>query len=277
MGDIDILIKKEDLKRVHQVFNKEGYDLMARSLSHDVFTNKAGLMVEIHPGLNVVEEKTYTKLLNKAFDYVKLEEDYEYKFNTTYELTYLVYHLAKHMYSGGIGLRSVLDIGVFINSYQDDLDEDLLGELLKENDLEVFFNYLIYINNYLFKYDFKFKSYNKYQFKEDTVNKLIKHITTSGIHGVGSKHNQFTSRIVSSNKKQSKFKFILKRTFPSYKEMKGFYPILNKLPFLLPVFYIVRLFKLVFIRGKTNIRKIKRISKSTEAKEMEDLFKNVGL
>lgn len=275
MGDIDILIKPTDLEAVHKLFNDNDLNLYSRSIAHDVFKDTDGLMIEIHPGFNVPKEDKFTKILANPWGYAKKELKCQYTFDPAYELVYLVYHLAKHMYSGGIGIRSVLDIGVYLNHFNNDINEELLKELLLENDLAIFYNYLLYINNDLFDYTFEIDSND--ELSDVVAMQLIELITTSGIHGSGASHNPFVQRVVTNNKKQSKIRFILSRTFPNYKAMTGLYPSLTKAPFLLPVYWLIRLFKLVFLKGRTNMKKLKLISRVEDKKDLEKLFRNIGL
>ena len=55
----------------------------------------------------------------------------------------------------------------------------------------------------------------------------------------------------SGSLEKAKKKYIIKRLFPSVKKMKADYRVLEKKPYLLPAYYIYRLFRALFNRKKT--------------------------
>lgn len=275
MGDIDILVEPEDLEKVLSIFKKNNIKLTSRSLAHDVYITKSGINIEIHPGFKVVKEERYSLFLKDVFNYLKPVSKYQYQLDKAFELNYLTYHLVKHMHAGGIGLRSILDIGIFINYYKDQIDLNTLNKLLSENNLLHFLKYLIAVNNRLFNFNIELLNNNS-KIDNNTLDDLVEYVVASGIHGVGSTHNEFSSRVLNEGK-NSKLKFVLRRIFPTVKEMKGIYKILNKVIILLPFMYIIRLIKLVFIKGFINLGKVLKISKTSNKKTEENLFKNIGI
>lgn len=260
MGDIDILVKEEDLYKVDKIFKENNFKLDSRSIAHNVYKSSLNLDVEVHGGITDVTNKSYQDFLDNIFNYVK-----DNKLTHEYELVYLVYHLAKHLKAGGIGLRSVLDIAIYYKYYYNEIDDKLLNKLLNKTGLTVLFNSLLEINNELFNYDFKTEKLNK----DDTM-VLLDYIVASGVHG-SSGINTMSSRVAS----KGKFKLLLNRLFPSYKEMKGFYPSLKYMFIFLPFYYIFRIFKLM-LNPKRNIKKVKDI-KDSDSKNLEELFKNLNI
>ena len=61
---------------------------------------------------------------------IHIKED-RYQFNPTYEIVYLLYHLAKHLDTSGIGLRSMLDIGIYLNANKEKINKEELLSYLK--------------------------------------------------------------------------------------------------------------------------------------------------
>jgi len=272
MGDIDVLILEKDLNKVNTLFKSLNIKLTSKSISHHVYETLDNVNLEIHPRLYTDINK-YNEFLKDPFKYSSKENELTYKFNTSYELTYLIFHLEKHIKAGGIGLRSVLDIGIFIKN--NSFDEELLEHFIKLNDMESFFKSIVYLNYYLFDLKVNLNIMKDFKMDNKLLNDLTKHITIAGIHGTGRDHNPFESRVISDS--DSKFKFLMKRLFPSYKEMTGFYPILKKLPILLPVMYIIRFISVVFINFKTNLRKLIKTNKIKDTDKTKDIFKKIGL
>ena len=52
MGDIDILIKEENMTVVKEIFSQEAILLDTPSPVHDLYRNKEGLIIEIHPRIH---------------------------------------------------------------------------------------------------------------------------------------------------------------------------------------------------------------------------------
>ncbi len=260
MGDIDILVKKSDLERVNKLFNNHKIKLVSRSLAHNIYLSKEEVNVEVHGGINDLENKAYSLFLSSIFNYVDNN-----KLNYEYELVYLVYHLAKHLKAGGIGLRSVLDIAVFYKFYEQEINSQVLEKLLKETNLFVLFNLLLIINNNYFGYNFKINLENGEKHED-----LLAYIISAGIHG-SSGVNQMDSR--TANK--GKARLLFSRIFPSFKEMKGLYPSLKYLFILLPFYYLFRIIKLL-LNPKKNLKKLKDI-KASDNQKLKELFAEIGI
>lgn len=272
MGDIDILIEEKSLNDVNKLLLHNNFTLTSKSISHYVYKSSNNLNLEIHPFL-YTNNKKYQEFLKEPFNYAYLNKDYNYLFNPNYELVYLIYHLDKHLRSGGIGLRSILDVGIFMKAYHNKLNEKELIKLINQAEMLEFFKVIVYLNEYLFNLKSNLKLMESFKLEERVLNNLINHLITSGIHGVGSEHNEFSARVAG----KGKFRFLLRRLFPPYKEMIGFYPVLKKHPYLLGIFYIVRVFKVTVLRGKTNYKKLKKTTSVTNKKDIEELFKEIGL
>ena len=79
--------------------------------------------------------------------------------------------------------------------------------------------------------------------------------------------------------KQSKARRLFSAAFPTFKHMKTKYPILKKLPFLLPFFWIWRLLGYTFTKDKALMRK-KEALLNTDRKSadvMQKILRQSGL
>lgn len=110
-------------------------------------------------------------------------------------------------------------------------------------------------------------------FDKEILDSFIKHITKSGIHGVGSNHNGFETRVI--NESKNKLNFLLRRLFPSINEMKGIYN--YKYSIYLPFLYTHRFIKLVLLNTNTNLKKIKKVLNTSKNDETTNLLRNIGL
>lgn len=279
MGDIDILIRKQDLQKVHEIFANKGIICTDRSTQHDGFELKNQVRIEIHPSIYRDFNLAYESLFIEAWDYAVHVNDHVYELPHEYELVYLLYHLAKHMHSSGVGIRSVLDIGIYLRTYKKDLNQDLLISYLEQSSLHQFFKSMVYLNyKYFDMCDIKVWIMD-YKLDDNFFEILTEYLAVSGIHGKGKNFNEFAPRMA-SNKLQSKnkFSFIISLIFPDIESVKNMYPFVKKYPILLPFGWIRRWFRLIFLKPKTTWTRIKKLKvKDDEIDKVTNLFQELGL
>lgn len=281
MGDIDILIKETDINKVNQILINNDFKITAKTENHINYRNQNNLLIEIHPKLSSVFPNNTT--FDNVWDNVVLVDKNRYEIKHEYHLVYLLNHAAKHIYSSGIGLRTILDIGLFIKVNEENFDVQLLNELINNANLNIFFkNILVLINEY-----FKINSLNSFisdfKISDDFISEVTEYFVKAGVHGTGRDFNPSVagmSRVAIEKEgvKKGKIIYILKTLFPGLSKMRPSYPFLKKFPFLLPAAWIHRLFKLLFNKTKESFLKLKRLKvNDKEIKKTSDLFKKLGL
>ena len=279
MGDIDLLVHPNDMNKVHQVFDLRDIKCISRSTSHDVFEMKNNLKIEIHPSIYRDFNEAYESIFVDAWKYAKHTEDHLFELPHEYELVYLLYHLAKHIHLGGVGIRSILDIGLYLSAYHQEINRNILIEYLNQSNLYTFFQSMIYLNIKYFNIDHLESWTAGYTMEEDLYEKITEFFSVSGIHGKGMEFNSFTPRMA-SNKLQhkNKFKFIISVIFPNLESVKGMYPFVRRVPFLLPVGWMFRWVRLIFRHPKSTFDKIGKLKiKDQEIEDITNLFKKIGL
>ena len=279
MGDIDVLIREKDLDNVHKQFKMHEITCMSRSKQHDVFKTKTGLMIEIHPTLYKDFNTKYEVLFSHPFQYATHIKENQYTLSVEYELVYLLYHLAKHLDSSGIGLRSLLDIGLYVKTYEDHIRIETLNDLLNQVDMHRFYQSIMQLNQLYFGFEYKKDLHLKNPLDPNTLDAFTTYMISSGIHGLGEKFNAFEARAASYQMhEKNMFKWIIDLMFPNYETMKGMYPSLLKLKFLLPIAWLKRFFNLIFIKRKSTLKKLKKLRlKKQKVNESEQLFIEIGL
>ncbi|PKK86614.1 MAG: hypothetical protein CVV63_04260 [Tenericutes bacterium HGW-Tenericutes-8] len=228
MGDIDILIHESDMKKVHELFKDQGIILESPSDAHDLFKMDQTITIEIHPKLYKDFNPKYEKLMKDPWHHTYLIENDEYGLNYEFEVVYLAYHLAKHLDASGIGLRSILDIGVYLDYYHNEIDLERLKKMLKDVNMESFFSHLVSINIIYFN----FESLNPFimtpSLSKERYDEIVLYFVESGIHGKGKNFNSFEARYsIHKMRKKKSLSFYISIFFPSYQSMKGMYPILK--------------------------------------------------
>ena len=119
MSDMDILIKREDAKKVHDILIGMGYTCDMYDISHqDVYFKDPIYNIEIHTSLfddgdGVTFYREYDNILDRTVtvdnEYARLMTDEDF-------YVYNVAHFAKHFQLGGSGIRSVMDMYIMKKS-----------------------------------------------------------------------------------------------------------------------------------------------------------------
>jgi len=279
MGDIDVLLKPDEMDRAKEVLIENNYKLHGLGAVHDT-VRYGKLDIELHRRLILVADYPEFNILESIWDSTTKEVEYEFRINPEMDLIYLLAHIKKHMVTVGVGLRNIIDIGIYLNYYKGKMDVRLLKELLTISSSLAFFESLLLINE---KYlNLELKDYYKVdkELDEDLYEVFTEYIVRSGVHGLGMDFNTFTNRFAGADKAHStKNKKLLRMVFPRYSSLKYIYPRLLKYNLLLPIAWIARWFKLFFIDKKRTNFKLSLLKKMNKeyVKEVNELFSRMGL
>jgi len=277
-GDIDVLLKdKQAVDAVEPFLKKAGFTSKMKNAQHDLYTDANGSTVEVHPTVYKAFSEKYDRLFENEWQHATHKDAHEYRFTPEFEICYLLYHLAKHFDASGVGLRSILDIGLYVQDHKDTLDFKYLDTLLLKGSLHTFYKTIIGLNQIYF--DLAPLVTVDQTLSNARLNQLTAYIVTSGIHGKGKHFNMFHARRIREGQSANKVKVLLRILFPSMDTMKGIYPSLKKTPVLLPLFWVHRIFKITFKRFKTSVHKLKLLFSSSkeEAESTASMFEDIGL
>lgn len=183
------------------------------------------------------------------------------------------------MITGGIGLRSVIDISLYVEYHLNDLDLNIVNTLLKETNSITFFQQLIlFTDSYLDK-DLTKKLAIKEEFNNELFETFTQYIVQSGIHGLGMSFNNYIGKLANDqNKGLSKKGSFMKQVFLPYSSMKYMYPRLLKTKILLPLAWILRIFRVTFRHTKRFLIRLKlyKVDQKT-IDEASLLFHQMGI
>jgi hypothetical protein len=142
-----------------------------------------------------------------------------------------------------------------------------------------FYQSIMQLNQLYFGFEYKKDLHLKNPLDPNTLDAFTTYMISSGIHGLGEKFNAFEARAASYQMhEKNMFKWIIDLMFPNYETMKGMYPSLLKLKFLLPIAWLKRFFNLIFIKRKSTLKKLKKLRlKKQKVNESEQLFIEIGL
>ena len=261
--DIDILIKDNDLDMALEILYQDGYSYVSKT-KHDVMlSSPSGTIIELHYTLNEYEFAA-DEVLNNAWDYAEKKAEYEYQFDTAFFTFYLVSHIARHMYTGGCGIRPFLDLKLVFEKME--FDKDNFNDLINKTSLTKFCDMALNLAELWF---------GECDDKNDDLQDFANYVLNAGIYG------NMTNKIsVINEKANSKTKYVRSIFFPSYNAMAERYTVLKNAPYLLPVMYVSRWIEAVF-KGRTSkgVQYLKASSavNGDKQKEVTDLLKNLEL
>lgn len=253
MADLDILVEPTRIKDLIPLMKNIGYRVEGLGGNHDIYYKPPFMNVEIHRKM-IDESHSMSKYYHNIWEKVMPIANKKYAFELSKEdfFIYMVAHFAKHYQNGGTGIRSIIDIYLYLSHYKQILNWDYINTELAKLKILPFAQKMISLS---------FVWFEK-QPKNDDLQIIENYIINSGTYGTFS-HALLLNDVKSTNITNQKKSLLLKRAFPSYKKMVTIYPILKYLPFLLPLGWIVRLIKAFITKRKIVKRQmlaIKRIS-----------------
>ena len=123
-GDIDILIRREDRARVHELMLAQGFTVQTDW--EPTYTYRRGAeLYELHTNLmdaSLDDRSDLPAYFADAWTHAAPVRGRCYAPEETFHFLYTLCHLAKHLYGGGAGLRMYLDAALFIHRRGKELD-----------------------------------------------------------------------------------------------------------------------------------------------------------
>lgn len=264
--DIDVLVHREDLERAVSVLvNECKYVADKKKHYHDIsLYSQSGVHLELH--FNIKEDiEAMDRVLDTVWQYSTISHEMDYKYEMTNEflLFHIIAHLSYHFVTGGCGIRPVIDLWLLENSLS--IDKSILNKLLSEANLSRFYEKIKNLSAIWLDGD----SYT------DIARKMEEYIFLGGVYG--SLQNKV---LVQQQKKNGKFAYIIHRIFLPYRQLKFFYPIIIKHPWLTPAAQVHRWLRILF--GGSIRYSIRELSLNTsysksQADDMRIFLKEIGL
>lgn len=139
-GDIDILIRREDRQKVHELMLANGFTV--KTDWEPTYTYARGPeLYELHTNLMDASLDGRSDLpgyFSDAWSHARPVSDRCFEPETEFHFLYTLCHLAKHLYSGGAGLRMYLDAALFIQAKGDSMDWSVIRREMAELGLSAF-------------------------------------------------------------------------------------------------------------------------------------------
>lgn len=245
MGDLDVLIREMDRQRMQEWMEAKGYTLKNnRNPVHDEYQKPPCAFVELHRYLIDIHylwklnTRWVSELEQQIWNPDTLAENQKHIHKMRDEDFYIYHllHFYKHFLYAGSGIRPVLDVFIFLRS-KPDLDRVYLDQQLKKMRLEPFAR--------------KIEGLAAAWFGGGAIGKeereVLAWLTASGTYG-----DQAAMDVIriASDGKDSLQKNIrsMQRTriLPGLAMMQKRYPRLNRHPWLLPLYWVIRAMRVIF-------------------------------
>lgn len=255
MGDIDVLVREEDYERASELFKENNFIKGIDAYHHSNYKFK-NIEIELH--FKLLDDDNYVQFLTNPFDNATRLNKNTYFLHNEFNLMFLIIHYIKHLKKGA-GLRELIDFYVFLNNKNINLNK--LMEHLDKSSILAFWHTTLTELKYIFNFE-------KYSFQTNNYYKeLINYCLRSGIHGNGDEKICIDSQY--RNSKDSKFLFLLKKTFIPIKQLFLQYP-WTKSIILIPLGYLVRIIYLIKNKNKA----FKTLMNS---KKDDNFFESIGI
>lgn len=238
-ADHDILIRPKSAKTVKKIFSNRDYKVESFGKTHhDVYEKLPFYNFEIHRYLFDDNDGTgLSKFYKDVWPKSHVVSGHEYALCTEDTYAYILGHAFKHLENSGNGLRYLIDIYVIEKAWGEKIDRSYFESELDKMLMLPFYEKSKVIAS-------KFLGENEEPLTEEEK-ELLDKIFVSGTYG------NIGIRVENSLKKQSKFKYFMKRAFIPWSTIRQMNPFIAYTIIFIPFFWAWRLIKaLLFKRDR---------------------------
>lgn len=174
---------------------------------------------------------------------------------------YFIVHTYKHFLNSGMGLRTVLDVYLYVSNLQEKLDFDYIEEQLKKLDAYDFEQTFRSIAFKMFDENLEDRKWwDLFDVKEQ---EMLSYILDAGTYGNLENSVAHKMGYTKGEKKKAsdKAKYIFRRLFPSMDTIEEFFPFFYKHKWAIPFLYIYRIGKMPFTRRKKVAGELREVFK----------------
>lgn len=266
-SDIDVLVKEPQVEEAASVLVEKLNYRRGEKSTHDIsLLSGTGVHLELH--YDMVEDNragNAREVLEKVWEYACPKEAGAYCHCLPEEVFYFYHiaHMAKHLEEGGCGVRTFVDL--WILNHRIDFDPSARDLLLKKGGLKVFADAAERLAEVWFSGE-----------KMDAMSAQLSAFILDG-GAFGSMENSIAVKQVQMGGAK---KYAYRRIFPPFEKMKFRYPVLERHPWLLPVYHVVRWITVLCKgNGWQSLRELEaNASMSTDVvKNTAELLRKLGL
>ena len=253
-NDEDVYVPATEYGRYHELLTSYGYELRGDEEADgeaEYVNQREGLMIEVLRDLMDAELGVLMDmnvLFDGAFERTIELEIEGCKIRTlchTDHLLFLILHAFKHFVTGGFGIRQVLDMIIYSETYGAEIDWESVLERCRMFRAEQFALALFEIGYKYFDFDYE-KAYFSSELRMEVDSMpLLLDLLDAGIYGASSlsrKHSAgITMNTLQAQHEGKKSSGMLASLFPKASALEERFPYLKKKSWLLPVAWVQRI------------------------------------
>lgn len=262
--DEDLYVEPEELPRCRDVLEVNGFQMESEEvawkasgrLTEITFADYAGagLHLEVHPALfgrqrsDLQEiERYFSSSLSRKIK-VTICGVGLYTLAPTEHYLYVFFHLYKHFVMAGIGIRQMIDMMQMQQAWRHELDWRRIETVLRQTKTLQLYSDILAIGSRLgFAAPISFPS------KVPEI--LLSDCLEGGIYGVSSDERIYSSHVTVTAMRGAGEKNYISMIFPPWQHMLSGWPYLANKPWLLPVAWVQRLYRFLFVQKKSDVIK----------------------
>lgn len=265
MADIDILFDADYQMQMHQYMINHGYKAEAFGVGvHDTYVKPPVYNFELHTALFGGKHDAWIRYYSDVKNRILQNEgsSFGYHFRDEDFYIYIMTHAYKHYISNGTGLRSLLDIYVYINKKGKELDWNYINEEAEKLGIRKFEKQCRKLSLKLFSNP---RSFSKKEFSEEERRQLF-YFVYSGTYGNQQNNVKNKLKIIQPDRmpisRKTKWKYYIQRLFPNMEWYKTNAPFCHQHKWAIPFFWIYRLLYSVLFKRKNIMQEIKIVKNS---------------
>lgn len=289
MSDYDLLMHTKDLDKTKEILIKMGYIEDHRDSKHIVFRHDNYLPIEIHWLLtdpnHFKDGKYLEENIWKNTERVNLFGAEVLIPSVENQMLHLFLHLVVHYIYSGFGIRQLVDIYMLIEQKGNEIDWTSFDQKLKECNIQRFAVIIFEICRRLLGMKVPEIFTDKKLESDNNIDLVIYSIFFGGAHeGVFGKSLSFGpidekllghhDNLQKTNNFFGNFKYFITIIFPKTKVLKNNYPYANRLPILIPIAWVHRIFEGIFRKDFSIKEKKNLISSKSEILRNRDELLN---
>lgn len=264
MADNDILFDSQFQWRLKEIMESRGFQTISIARgNHDVYEKKPVYNYEMHTSLyGRVHDEAWAAYYSNVKERLIKEENssYGYHFSDEDFYVYLITHACKHHNSGGTGIRSLLDIYVYLRKMESALDWNYISGELQKLHVEDFEADSRRVAEKLFS-----QEVNELNEREA---ELLRYFLGSGAYGT--MKNRVVKKLHEYQKDGepikagTKRRYLVGRLFPDEEFYQNYAPFAYRHRWFIPIFIPFRAVRGVLRNGKKIVREFKMVVKIKE-------------
>lgn len=254
MADNDILYDSDFQNPLCIWMKEQGYKVISCGRgNHDVYEKKPVYNYEMHTALyggehNPVWITYYENIKEKLI--ADKKKKYSFHFTDEDFYIYIITHIYKHFAGSGTGIRSLLDVYIYLQAKEAIMNWDYINEELEKVQVSDFEGKVRHLSQKVFS-----KELQKLTKKEE---ELLKYFLYSGTYGTLENHVQHRLDQFETDKKG----YIIKRLVPDEEFYKNYVPFVYQHKWSRPFFIIFRLVRGLFRKDRRIMKEIKALKKA---------------